>query len=1024
MAFNYNSYDRLDYIRSTGARQYIQLPTIQTDKDFEIEFEMSAPSYNATWLPVSINCYSGGIWLGIHSSRFVVRTYAGSDYISVSPPTVNVFTKIKVKRVGTTTSLYFDDVLQGSYNNIPYSQSSGYATKVFTDESNYSIFSLRSYKYTYDGSVVLDLVPALQKYDSRTGMYDVQNETFYRNWGNSEFAYELCPQVNVDVEPSGSGTITGDGYYNTGSTALLTANANNGYAFDYWTLNGYTKLDYIQSSGTQYIDTGLTSSVATRNLRMVVDMANPSPSGYQVCGVAGLYGAYVGLNGTAIYYGIGTGNLNTGVSVTSGHRIKYDLDVLNSRYEVTDIDTNTTLVDISVARSSATQTGSYPYTLIGYNGTTPFSARLYSSQFYINGDLVRDYIPVVRQSDGAIGMLDLCEMKFYGNSGTGTFTGGTSQGSIVFEDNPLSIVVGGDLSLTANFKVSYYIDLTYDSTLGSASFYWDGSNIVLSAEPNSSGQFIGWYINSSPLSVLNPYTYTPTGNVTIEARFGRVYTITDSVSGQGYIQYTRGQDQNDVTFTTIADENWHFAKYTVNGTDYTANPLSLHLTQNTTITAVFEEDDRYHISVSSNFPYGSFYLSDNDVYSGTTVTIWARPFPDYNFVRWQDGETDNPRQITVTSNVTIVAEYQRVSDTNGIYQYRCFIKDQLDLTAYPKAFLRVDTFDIRTDLLTNATSSITTMEMLSDVDEGDVVVLYDPKGQTLYTGVINSIEDRTIDCSQMQSFYKGNWIYNTAPSSYLEQEVASLLQDYADGKMRGSSYIDSLVAQRLGGITIDYTGSTVVNLPSTYEENSDSEEWETIDFEEFIYSLYQKYQIIFDFEINVAGPNYVHIKKPNFEKMKVGNNMFAISNMTPITEVEETNRLIIYGSDKTYRSTYVATKNGIVEQPSTTANRFNITNTEIVFSDDPVADLVAANLPQTMYNHKLEFTLMVKNFIYEFGDFNLGGELDVYYGDEYYNSVLTGYEMQKASNKNITEVDFVCGIVRTKLTQLLSLGKV
>lgn len=242
--------------------------------------------------------------------------------------------------------------------------------------------------------------------------------------------------------------------------------------------------------------------------------------------------------------------------------------------------------------------------------------------------------------------------------------------------------------------------------------------------------------------------------------------------------------------------------------------------------------------------------------------------------------------------------------------------------------------------------------------------------------------------------------------------------------MRGSTYIDSLVAQRLGGITIDYTGTTAVNLPSTYEENSDSDEYETIDFEEFIYSLYQKYGIVFDFEINIAGTNYVHIKTPNYTKMKVGNNMFAISNMTPITEVEETNRLIIYGSDKTYRTTYVATKNGIVEQPSTTANRFNITNTEIVFSDDPVEDLVAANLPQTMYNHKLEFTLLVKNFIYEFGDFNLGGELDIYYGDEYYNSVLTGYEMQKASNKNVTEVDFVCGIVRTKLTQLLSLGKI
>ena len=97
---------------------------------------------------------------------------------------------------------------------------------------------------------------------------------------------------------------------------------------------------------------------------------------------------------------------------------------------------------------------------------------------------------------------------------------------------------------------------------------------------------------------------------------------------------------------------------------------------------------------------------------------------------------------------------------------------------------------------------------------------------------------------------------------------------------------------------------------------------------------------------------------------------------------------------------------------------------EVVFSDDPVADLVANNLPDTMFNHKIEFDLIIKNFLYEFGEFNLGGELDIYYGDNYYNSVLTGYEISKSSNQNIISVHFVCGLVRKKLTQLLTLGKV
>ena len=75
-----------------------------------------------------------------------------------------------------------------------------------------------------------------------------------------------------------------------------------------------------------------------------------------------------------------------------------------------------------------------------------------------------------------------------------------------------------------------------------------------------------------------------------------------------------------------------------------------------------------------------------------------------------------------------------------------------------------------------------------------------------------------------------------------------------------------------------------------------------------------------------------------------------------------------------------------------------------------------------MYNHKLTFDLIIDNFLYTFGDFNLGGGLDIYNGDDYYNSVLTGYEIHKDSNQSITSVQFICGNVRTKLTQKLSLG--
>ena len=145
---------------------------------------------------------------------------------------------------------------------------------------------------------------------------------------------------------------------------------------------------------------------------------------------------------------------------------------------------------------------------------------------------------------------------------------------------------------------------------------------------------------------------------------------------------------------------------------------------------------------------------------------------------------------------------------------------------------------------------------------------------------------------------------------------------------------------------------------------------------------------------------------------------------SPITTTEETNKLVIFSSDKTYRTTYIATTNGVVETPSTNVNRFNVTNTAIVFSDDAVSDIVSANLPTTMYNHKLTFDLLINNFIYTFGEFKLGGSLDVWHGEDYYNTVLTGYEIRKELNQNITDVYFICGKVRTALTKKLTMGVV
>lgn len=723
--------------------------------------------------------------------------------------------------------------------------------------------------------------------------------------------------------------------------------------------------------------------------------------------------------------------------------------------------------------------------------------------------------------------------------------------------------------------------------------------------------------------------------------------------GHGTVTYTTSGDE--VTFTASANIHHHFVKYVVSpkstflisdtneytlantdlekviSADESFESLEAEFTfepdQAVYITAYFEEDPKIHLNAVSDTPHTTIYVSVNDQYDPFTTVLWARPFPGYSFYMWSDGSYENPRSLYVDRNNTIVALFKTAPNTDGIYEYRCFVKDQSNLTDLPKAFLKAYKFETNVDLMTRANSTVYVYDPPDTIENGDILVLYDPKGTTIYSGVIKSIEteneleyahhnfiEKKITCSQMQSFYKGQWVYEKgeAPPStfdngwyfekyaklettypynndvdaltpaststyndnaigismnigdnytarcttyvwcskptiinatvitrdngsvyindtllgevdadtetmvefpcvkgmnklvvlyteatgtdgwdvylnylsfpaynatktyavgdyvgyseaiyqcktaittpekwdanhwnkittklrltllgsvlglnstkatdlYLEKCIKNIVDYYSSGYIVGSDFVDQQIANRLSGITTQYVGSTLVSLP-TYSVG------ETMDFEEFIYYLYEHYGIIFEFEINVSGPNYVTIRIPDYSPVNVGDNIYAIANMNPVTTIEETNRLIIFaGDDVTYRATWVATETGVYEATSEEATRMKTTNTEIVFSDDPISDIVASYLPTQMYNHHLSFTLILKNFVYDFDQFKLGGPLNIYTVNDYYDSVLTGYSISKDANTNISAVDFVCGKVRQKLTQLLTLKKI
>jgi hypothetical protein len=189
--------------------------------------------------------------------------------------------------------------------------------------------------------------------------------------------------------------------------------------------SGYTPVEYIQSSGSQYIKTGVYhNSTTCPTLRMVLDTAVSSSVG--INGAASYQSYYVGYMSGYLYYSTYYGDVKTTVTYSAGTRRKHDLNNAAKTFAVYSADgtkvyeTNTTV---------GTPSGSKELYLFAYNASDGGSIGAYStqkmwpSQIYVGGGLVRDYFPC-KNASGTFGLYDLANGGFYGNNGSGAFTGG------------------------------------------------------------------------------------------------------------------------------------------------------------------------------------------------------------------------------------------------------------------------------------------------------------------------------------------------------------------------------------------------------------------------------------------------------------------------------------------------------------------------------------------------------------------------------------------------------------------------
>lgn len=194
---------------------------------------------------------------------------------------------------------------------------------------------------------------------------------------------------------------------------------------------GYTQLTYIESSGTQYIDTGV---VPQSNSRLVCDFQYTS---LPASGGIAWNGWCAGGSRDALLFGISGGNFSASACSPGGGSIVYVSTGVPADVDRHTVDIQNSAMCFDDGNSFATGTlgntfteNDTMYLFARHIGWSPGGAnshcsmRIYSCQIYAGDTLERNYIPACRNSDMAVGLFDLKNGEFFGNAGTGSFTMG------------------------------------------------------------------------------------------------------------------------------------------------------------------------------------------------------------------------------------------------------------------------------------------------------------------------------------------------------------------------------------------------------------------------------------------------------------------------------------------------------------------------------------------------------------------------------------------------------------------------
>lgn len=205
-----------------------------------------------------------------------------------------------------------------------------------------------------------------------------------------------------------------------------------------------------------------------------------------------------------------------------------------------------------------------------------------------------------------------------------------------------------------NDGASYTIVLSTDIEKGSVSgggLYEDGEIVRISATPKVGYLFARW----SDGNTENPRKITVESELSLTAEFTAVCRLSvlsnDATMGtvKGSGEYA---ESTIVILSALPNEGFQFARWNDGSTE---NPRPMTVMDDTELTAEFLP--LHSLSVTADATT-DIVEGSGEYAEGTVVILSALPNEGFQFARWNDGNTENPRPVTVMEDTELTAEFE------------------------------------------------------------------------------------------------------------------------------------------------------------------------------------------------------------------------------------------------------------------------------------------------------------------------------------------------------------------------------